>query len=729
MASGFDLVPITPQKTDPAWKHCQMFKNGDKVHLKCLYCAKLFKGGGIHRIKEHLAGHKGNASTCFRVPPDVRELMQQSLDGAATKRRRKQKIDEVISNIPQPSNDVDQFASQGDLSAEVELVPVHMDSLEPNQSLLVNREGGVNKNKVRRKRQRENNAIVEVLDVMPIKESPDGADVNNSSSSSKMTMDHVHTAVAQFLYDIGAPLNAVNSVYFQPMIDAIASVGPHVSGPSYHHLKGPSLKSILEEVKGDFSKYASACEKTGCSLMVEQWSTKTGETFLSFLIYCSEGTFFWKSVDATDYINSSENLVEVLRQVVEEVEEKVGVKNVLQVITNGGENFSVAGKRLMEMMPAMYWAPCATECIDLILKDIAELEWISSILEQAQSMTRFIYNNSAVLNFLRRYTFGKDVIEPGHSQFATNFMTLKRMVDHKHNLQSMVTSQEWMDCPYSKNPAGLEMLDYVSSQSFWASCILITNLTSPLLQLMRIVGGEKKAAMGYVHAAMYRAKEAIKKELMKREEYMIYWDIIDRRWDRHWHLPLHSAGFFLNPKFFYSVEGDIPVEIMSGTFDCIERFVSDFKVQDKIMKEINLYKSSSGDFGRKMAVRARDTLHPAEWWSTYGGGCPNLSRLAIRILSQTCSTVGCKNLWIPFDQIHETKNCLEQQRLSDLVFVQYNLRLRNRKNPQQYPLDPIAPETRRVVEDWVTGFDDCEIFTRAKYGEEENIGDTGQNQL
>lgn len=66
----------------------------------------------------------------------------------------------------------------------------------------------------------------------------------------------------------------------------------------------------------------------------------------------------------------------------------------------------------------------------------------------------------------------------------------------------------------------------------------------------------------------------------------------------------------------------------------------------------------------------------AEWWSTYGGGCPNLSRLAIRILSQTCSVVPCKRNQIPFEQIMNTRNHIERQHLTDLVFVHYNLGLR-----------------------------------------------------
>ena len=71
MVSGLEPIPTTSRKHDPAWKHCQMFKKGERVQLKCIYSSKLFKGVGIHRIKEHLAGRKGNASTCLRVPPDV----------------------------------------------------------------------------------------------------------------------------------------------------------------------------------------------------------------------------------------------------------------------------------------------------------------------------------------------------------------------------------------------------------------------------------------------------------------------------------------------------------------------------------------------------------------------------------------------------------------------------------------------------------------------------------
>ncbi|KAJ4719983.1 HAT transposon superfamily [Melia azedarach] len=614
MASGLEPLPITPQKHDPAWKHCQMFKNGDKVQLKCMYCCKLFKGGGIHRLKEHLACQKGNASMCSDVPP---EGMQMS-DGA--------------------------------------------NMLEHSSGLLVNREVADNISGERRKSKRGKNASTNVNSLGTMNVSLDAKRVNNP----------IFMAVGRFLYDIGAPLDAVNSDYFQPMVEAIASEGSGAAIPSYHDIRGWILKTSVEEVKSDIEKCTATWGRTGCSILVDQWNTETGRALLCFLAYCPQGTVFLKSVDASGVINSSDALFELLKQVVEEV----GVRNVLQVITSSEQQYIVAGRRLTDTFPTLYWTPCAARCLDLILEDFAKLEWINAIIAQARAITRFVYNHGAVLNLVRRYTYGNDIVEPGITRSATNFTTLKRMIALKHNLQNMVTSQEWMDCPHSKKPGGLEMLDIVSNQSFWSSSGLIVRLTNPLLRLLRIIGSERRPAIGYVYAGMYRVKDAIKKELDKRDEYVVYWNIIDHWWEQQWRLPLHVAGFFLNPKFFYSIEGDIHNEIVSGMFDCIERFVPDTKVQDKIIKEINSYKNSVGDFGRKMAIRAKDTLLPAEWWSTYGGSCPNLARLATRILSQTCSSTVYKRTRIAFDQIYDTRNCLERQRLNDLVFVQYNLQLK-----------------------------------------------------
>ena len=44
-----------------------------------MYYKKFAKGGGIHRIKQHLAGVKGDIGPCKSIPLDVRFWMENSL--------------------------------------------------------------------------------------------------------------------------------------------------------------------------------------------------------------------------------------------------------------------------------------------------------------------------------------------------------------------------------------------------------------------------------------------------------------------------------------------------------------------------------------------------------------------------------------------------------------------------------------------------------------------------
>ena len=70
----------TRSKTDPACEHVskERYATGRKP-LICFCCKKITKGGGIHRMKQHLAGVKGDIGPCKSVPSYVRFRMENSL--------------------------------------------------------------------------------------------------------------------------------------------------------------------------------------------------------------------------------------------------------------------------------------------------------------------------------------------------------------------------------------------------------------------------------------------------------------------------------------------------------------------------------------------------------------------------------------------------------------------------------------------------------------------------
>ena len=67
------------------------------------------------------------------------------------------------------------------------------------------------------------------------------------------------------------------------------------------------------------------------------------------------------------------------------------------------------------------------------------------------------------------------------------------------------------------------------------------------------------------------------------------------------------------------------------------------------------------------------------WWEQFGLGAPDLQSFAIRVLSQCYSATGCERNWSTFEYVLSKKiNRLEHKQVNYLVFVHYNLRLRER---------------------------------------------------
>ncbi|CAL9767462.1 unnamed protein product, partial [Musa acuminata subsp. burmannicoides] len=80
--------------TDLGWAHGVMV-NGDRQKIQCRYCHKIILGGGISRLKQHLAGERDNIAPCEQVPDEVKAQMQQHLGFKVLERLKKQKDFEV----------------------------------------------------------------------------------------------------------------------------------------------------------------------------------------------------------------------------------------------------------------------------------------------------------------------------------------------------------------------------------------------------------------------------------------------------------------------------------------------------------------------------------------------------------------------------------------------------------------------------------------------------------
>ncbi|KAL4287829.1 hypothetical protein AHAS_Ahas19G0225300 [Arachis hypogaea] len=225
----------------------------------------------------------------------------------------------------------------------------------------------------------------------------------------------------------------------------------------------------------------------------------------------------------------------------------------------------------------------------------------------------------------------------------------------------------------------------------------LQELTSPLVHVLRIVDSEDRPAMGYLYQAIYKAREEMVMRFQKRKKVVDpYLKILDTRWDAQLKKNLHAAGYWLNPAFrFNAGEFEKHKETISGLLDVIEKYTYDDPVlNSKLTSEKRIFKIAEKDFGRPSAIH--------QWWESYGCGAPNLQKLAIRVLSQTCSSSGCERNWSIFEHIHSKKmNRLEHQKLNDLVYVHYNLRLQQRNQMRNQVYDPICLDAFEDHSEWI----------------------------
>ncbi|GKE28674.1 zinc finger, CCHC-type containing protein, partial [Tanacetum coccineum] len=367
-----------------------------------------------------------------------------------------------------------------------------------------------------------------------------------------------------------------------------------------------------------------------------------GRSLINFLVNCPTGTIFLKSIDASEHVKDAQLIVKMINEVIEDV----GEENILQFITDNGLNYKAAGAILEEQHPKLFWTPCAAHCVNLMIGDIGEkIPKIESALSDARAVVK---------------------------------------------------------------PVGKRAERIVTKQEFWDNIYLACQVLAPLVDLVRLVDTEEKPCMGYIYDAMTRAKDQISKNLKGGQNERLVsrvWSMIQTRWTDQFHHPFHAAGCFLNPAIFHEDNSKVSTnnEILTDLYVSIDRLVPNPDENDSMREQLNMYIDSMGQFGSDSARKTRTKFAPYIWWRSYGIDTPLLQRFAITVLSQTCSASPCERNWSAFDNLNSKKrNCLLQQNLNDLVFIQYNTRLRRRFESikTNKSLDPILLRDVEENDEW-----------------------------
>lgn len=681
---------------DPGWEH-GVAQDERKKKVKCNYCGKIVSGG-INRFKQHLARIPGEVAPCKNAPDEVYLQIKENMKWHRTGRRdRRPDVKETSSFYMHSDDEPEEDEAEEDPLYQLGKDRMVIGDRRPGKDFRRGF-GGISSGScsdMYLKKSRSSNALKTSVTQMPVtyKLGNNGANRKNHKE--------VVSAISEFFYYAGVPMHAANSLYFQKMLELVGQYGQGLVGSSSRLLSGRYLQDELSTIRNYLVEYRTCWAVTGCSIMADSWKNARGRTLVNLMVSCPRGVYFVSMVDATDIVDDPPRLFKLLDEVVDEI----GGENVVQVVTQNTPSYKAAGKMIEDKWKHIFWTPCATYSIDCVLEDFTKIKLVSECLEKAQNLTKFIYNRIWLLNLMKKeFTGGQDILRPAVTRHAAGFLSLEGILNHRNGLKRMFQSNKWLLCRFSKSDEGKEVEKAILNCTFWKKMQYVHKSVDPVLQVLQKVSSDGNLSMPYIYNEMYKAKLAIKcTHGDDARKYGPFWSVIDSHWNTLFHHPLCVAAYYLNPAYRYRSDCVANPEVMHGLNECIVRLEPDDVRQVSASTQISDFVSAKADFGTELAISTRTELDPALWWQQHGISCLELQQMAVRILSQTCSSFGCEHNWSIYDQIHcQRENRLAQKKLNDLLHAHYNLRLRERQIRQSnelVSLDSVLLEG--LLDDWV----------------------------
>ncbi|WOL07640.1 hypothetical protein Cni_G16385 [Canna indica] len=181
--------------------------------------------------------------------------------------------------------------------------------------------------------------------------------------------------------------------------------------------------------------------------MSNGWIDRKRRSICNFLVNSPKGTIFLYSLDTFDISKTTNKVLKMLDNAIK----FVGEENVVRVVTDNAAKYKATREMLMQQRNTLYWTPCVSHCIDLILEDLKKkLKVHQTTIKKGRKITTYFYSRTMLISIMKNFTKEKDLIRPGVTRFATAYLTLNCLNDNKATLMSMFSSEDWKS---NKKPA------------------------------------------------------------------------------------------------------------------------------------------------------------------------------------------------------------------------------------------------------------------------------------
>ena len=324
--------------------------------------------------------------------------------------------------------------------------------------------------------------------------------LNISEGFNASTKQHLDSVWATAFYEANILSNVVKHPAFVYAMREIARHWmPAYKPPSYNAIRTTLLatkkKNLDKQVK---EKLWNSIDKYGVTLCCDRWDNIQNQPLLNMVQCGTKGDVF---LDTIDTIGNHKDHTYVATQILSFLQ-KVGADNVVQICTNNAPVMSLAACDVMRINCHMYVQRCVAHCLDLLLEDWAQQDWMKKVLKKARLICVFIKNHHSSQAIFQKLLPNLSINVPTETRFATNFIMIDRLVQVHNALERMVVDDDWnifmgnlrrrshiayMRCFFVRR--------FVHSDGFWNTCENFLYMVIPVVKAFCVFDG-KAPAMG-----------------------------------------------------------------------------------------------------------------------------------------------------------------------------------------------------------------------------------------
>ena len=109
---------------------------------------------------------------------------------------------------------------------------------------------------------------------------------------------------------------------------------------------------------------------------------------------------------------------------------------------------------------------------------------------------------------MKLFTRDRDLLRPGITRFATDFISIEILIRYEQDLKRMCTTTEWREFNKERSRSSVrdKVANLILTDRFWKKAREVQNIMDPLVRVLKIVDQDKKPTLSIIYMKLWIEK-------------------------------------------------------------------------------------------------------------------------------------------------------------------------------------------------------------------------------